>query len=69
MMVKIKKQFSDSAVMLIDLLSDTSLYALNRVFKTHYTKSEVKQAIRVKRKEEEPGFWDRLMREDREVEL
>jgi len=68
-MVKISKQFNDSEVKLVDLLSDTSLYALNRIFGTRYSRASVKETITIERKAEEPEFWDRLMREDREIEL
>jgi len=62
-MVKIKKQFNDSAVTLIELLRPESLEALNSVFGTHYKKVEVKQTIRIERASQEPEFWDKMMKE------
>ena len=68
-MTKIHTNFNDSAVQIIDLLRPESLEALNRVFNTHYQKAEVKETIRIERASQEPEFWDRLMREDDEVEI
>ena len=46
---------------LIQLLTEDCIEELNKVFGTHHTKDEVKAKIRVLRKEEEPGFYKRLM--------
>jgi len=49
--------------LIISLLSKQSINNLNRLSKVHITKAGVKKQIRVQRKEERPGFFDKLMRQ------
>ena len=48
---------------LIQLLTEDCIDELNRVFGTHHSRQEVKEKIRVIRKEESQGFYKRLMEE------
>ena len=48
---------------IISLLSEDCINNLNSRFRMHITKERVKKQIRVQRKEERPGFFDRLMRQ------
>jgi hypothetical protein len=48
--------------MLISLVDDKSLERLNKMFGTHYTRENVKNMVRVARKEEGFNFFDKLMR-------
>ena len=47
---------------LISLISNSSIENLNKLFKTHYTRDQVKKRIRVLRKQEKFRFWDKLIR-------
>ena len=46
---------------LIDLISSDCLENLNRVFGTNYSRSQIKEKIRVLRAEQQPEFYERLM--------
>jgi hypothetical protein len=48
---------------LIDLLTDSCIDELNKVFNTAYTREAVKNRIRVLRKQEDPEFFKRLMQQ------
>ena len=48
---------------IISLLSEQSINNLNRLPRVHITKEGVKKYIRVQRKEERPGFFERLMKQ------
>jgi hypothetical protein len=49
--------------LLIGLIDDKSLKRLNKIFGTHYTRENVKNRIRVIRKEKGFKFWDKPMRQ------
>jgi len=56
---KIKPNYN---YLLISLIDDESLERLNKIFGTHYSRENVKNQIRVMRKEKGFKFFDRLMR-------
>ena len=49
----------------ISLLTDENLQTLNYICHTNYRKGEVKNQIIVKRKEQSPSFWKKLMEGNR----
>jgi hypothetical protein len=54
---------------LISLISPESLDNYNHICHTHYTKGEVKNQTVVKRKQEDPEYWKKLMESNRGLEV
>jgi hypothetical protein len=54
---------SERSYLFISLIDDSSLKRLNKIFGTHYTRENVKNRIRVIRKEKGFKFWDKPMRQ------
>ena len=54
---------------LISLINESSISNLNDIFKTHYTKSIINNQITVKRKEETYGFWNKIIRTNRQARI
>ena len=48
--------------LLVNMLSEECIASLNKRFGTHITKAGVKKQVRIQRKQEKFGFWDKLMR-------
>lgn len=59
-MQKPKRKIKDS-FLLIDIINKKSLKALNSLFKTRYTKKQVRGNIRVQRARKKFRFWKKLM--------
>ncbi len=54
---------------LIAFLNNESINNINLVFNTHYTKQTIKTQIIIKRKEQEYGFWDKLIKGNRQARV
>jgi len=60
-MTKLLHSQAKDNFLVINMLSDESINNLNKLPNVHVSKQKVNIQITIKRKEEKPGFWKRLM--------
>ena len=67
-MIKFKKNIKENTL-LIEMLDEQTLEALNKRFGTHFNRKKVQNQVRIKKAKKPFKFWDKLMKQKTGVRL